>query len=144
MTGRGLRLTASINTWRGICAGRIRGCPGWTIKCQDMKWSLLAKPGVSAVCCYSSSKTAVPTTRHRRRHRSSLVMSTNFDDSLADRWIKQNNTVYIVEGANRDFVSVLGSHFSLHPSIFIMYYQGKHLSIQPRHGVRDGACIYAA
>ncbi|KAJ9156432.1 Mg2+ transporter zinc transport protein [Pleurostoma richardsiae] len=47
---------------------------------------------------------------------------------------KHNNTVYIVEGANRDFVGVLGPHFGLHPSVFMDYERITTVAVPPDRG----------
>lgn len=46
----------------------------------------------------------------------------------------RSNSVYIVEGANRDFVGVLGSHFGLHPSIIMEYERITTVAVAPDRG----------
>lgn len=45
-----------------------------------------------------------------------------------------HNRVYIVEGANRDFVGVLGPHFGIHPSVIMDYERITTVAVAPDRG----------
>ncbi|KAI1374085.1 hypothetical protein F4677DRAFT_179406 [Hypoxylon crocopeplum] len=133
---------------RDLCGSDPRLCqPDEKMSGYEVHWSSRQCRVLALEFQHNGSDGATPVSLPPHEFRDAETLRRHFSEQQE----QHTNTVYIVEGANRDFVGVLGPHFNLHPSAFMEYEriravagppnQGQSTVLASNYATRDYICL---